>query len=210
MSRVIGCKNLHLAEVLTDTDESTTWGSPTPVKSLISVSITDQKENVTFYSDDTIEEVLPSFSGKEVTIELGYLTPEIEAMISGNTYNKGLFVQSADATAKEYALLFSAPLSRGGERKVCLYKGVLARDEASYQTKGESIESSNVTLSGVFMPLQSNGLVEIKADSTDENLTSAEQQIVDDWFTKVPEMPEVTPSSIKVEEVKVKSAKADK
>lgn len=189
MSRVIGCKNLHLAEVLTDTDTETTWGTPTPVKSLISISITDQKENVTFYSDDTIEQVIPSFSGKEVSLELGYLTPEVEAMISGNKYQKGLFVQSSEATAKEFALLFSAPLSRGGERKVCLYKGVLARDEASYQTKGESIESSNVTLTGVFMPLQSNGLVEIKADSTDENLTETEQEVVDAWFTKVPELP---------------------
>ena len=189
MSRIIGCKNLHLAEVTKDDSESTTWGTPTPVKSLISISITDQKENVTFYSDDSIEEILPSFSGKEVSIELGYLTPEVEAMISGNTYEKGLFTQSANATAKEFALLFEAPLSKGGTRKVCLYKGVLAKDESTYQGKAESVESSNVTLSGIFMPLQSNGLVEIKADSNDTNLTSAEQAIVKAWFTKVPEVP---------------------
>lgn len=189
MSRIIGCRNLHLAEVLTDTAEGSTWGSPTPVKSLISISITDQKENVTFYSDDTIEEVLPSFSGKEVSIELGYLTPEVEAMISGNTYEKGLFTQSANATAKNYALLFEAPLSKGGTRKVCLYKGVLSKDESAYTGKGESIESSNVTLTGVFMPLQSNGLVEIKADSNDSALTEQEQEVVNNWFTKVPEVP---------------------
>lgn len=189
MSRIIGCRNLHLAEVTQDTAEGTTWGTPTPVKSLISISITDQKENVTFYSDDSIEEVIPSFSGKEVSIELGYLTPEVEAMISGNTYEKGLFTQSANATAKEFALLFEAPLSKGGTRKVCLYKGVLAKDESSYQGKAESVESSNVTLSGIFMPLQSNGLVEIKADSNDSALTAQEQQVVTNWFKKVPEVP---------------------
>lgn len=198
MSRIIGCKNLHLAPVTQDTTEGTTWGVPTPVKSLISISITDQKENVTFYSDDSIEEVLPSFSGKEVSIELGYLTPEVEALISGNTYEKGLFTQSANATAKEFALLFSAPLSKGGERKVCLYKGVLAKDESSYTGKGESVESSNVTLNGVFMPLQSNGLVEIKADSNDENLTEKEQTVVDNWFKKVPEVPTESPVSERI------------
>ena len=201
MSRIIGCKNLHIAEVTKDDASGTTWGTPEPVKSLISISITDQKENVTFYSDDSIEEVLPSFSGKEVTIELGYLTPEIEAKISGNTYNKGLFTQSANATAKEFAILFEAPLSKGGTRKVCLYKGVLAKDESAYQGKQESVESSNVTLTGVFMPLQSNGLVEIKADSNDTNLTSAEQQVVKTWFTKVPEVPS---SSYSAKEVKTK------
>ena len=51
------------------------------------------------------------------------------------------------------------------------------------------------------MPLQSNGLVEIKADSNDTNLTSAEQQVVNTWFTKVPEVPS---SSYSAKEVKTK------
>ena len=195
--RIIGCKNLHIAEVLTDTNEETTWGTPVPVKSLISISETDQKENVTFYSDDSVEDVIPTFSSKEVTIELGYLTPKLEAMITGNEYKKGLYTQSANATAKNFALMFEAPLSKGGTRKVCLFKGVLSKDESAYQTKGESIESSNVTLTGVFMPLQSNGLVEIKADSNDDTLTEKEKEVVKNWFTKVPEVPSEEMRAIK-------------
>lgn len=186
MSRIIGCKNLHIAEVTKDDASGTTWGNPEPIKSLISISISDQKENVTFYSDDSVEQVLPSFSSKEVTIELGYLNPELEAKISGNTYSKGIFTQSADATAKEFALLFEAPLSKGGTRKICLYKGVLAKNDSEFQGKQDSVESSNVTLTGVFMPLQSNSLVEIKADSNDANLTATEQALVTNWFKKVP------------------------
>lgn len=186
MSRIIGCKNLHIAEVTKDDASGTTWGNPEPIKSLISISISDQKENVTFYSDDSVEQVLPSFSSKEVTIELGYLNPELEAKISGNTYNKGIFTQSADATAKEFALLFEAPLSKGGTRKICLYKGVLAKNDSEFQGKQDSVESSNVTLTGVFMPLQSNSLVEIKADSNDAKLTATEQELVKNWFKTVP------------------------
>lgn len=188
MSRIIGCKNLHIAEVTKDDSTGTTWGAPKPVKSLISISISDQKENVTFYSDDTVEQVLPSFTSKEVSIELGYLTPEIEALISGNKYENGVFTQSANATAKEFAILFEASLSKGGTRRVCLYKGVLAKNDSEYQGKQDSIESSNVTLTGVFMPLQSNGLVEIKADTNDASLSGEEQTMVNNWFTKVPEL----------------------
>lgn len=108
-------------------------------------------------------------------------------MISGNEYVEGVYIQKADALSKNYALLFKAPLSTGGERFVCLYKGVLAKDESSYKGKGESIESSNVTLNGVFMPLQSNSAVEIKMDSTDENLTAGQKTMMSSWFTKVPE-----------------------
>ena len=145
----------------TDTDTETTWGDPVKVKSLISISETDNKDNVTFYSDDAVEDVIPTFSSKEVSIELGYLTPELEALITGNEYKNGLLTQSATATSKNFAIMFEAPMSKGGYRKICYYKGVLSRDEASYQTKGDSIESSNVTLKGVFMPLQSNGLTKI-------------------------------------------------
>ena len=186
MSRIIGCKNLHIAELTKDDASGVAWETPVPVKSLISISIADQKENVTFYSDDTVEEVIPTFGSKEVSIELGYLTPEIEAMISGNTYENGVYTQSANATAKEFALLFSAPLSKGGERRVCLFKGVLGRDESAYQGKAESVESSNVTLSGVFMPLQHDGTVETRVDTSDAQLNGEGKALSDAWFTKVP------------------------
>lgn len=186
MSRIIGCKNLHIAKLTKDDATGATWEQPVPVKSLISISITDQKENVTFYSDDSVEEVIPTFGSKEVSIELGYLTPEIEAMISGNTYENGVYTQSANASAKEFALLFSAPLSRGGERRVCLFKGVLGRDESAYQGKSESVESSNVTLSGVFMPLQYDGTIERRVDTSDTRLDGEGKKLSDAWFTKVP------------------------
>ena len=182
MSRIIGCEQLHIAEVTKDDLSGTTFGTPVPIPSLISIDITDNTENITFYSDNTTEQVIPSFSGKEVSLELGYLTNELEAMISGNEFVDGVLTQSIQATSKEYALMFRAPKSKGGFSYVCLYKGVLAREESNYKTKEDSIESSNVTLSGVFMPLVSNGKVAIKADS-DEEQPSA---LISTWFTKVP------------------------
>lgn len=184
MSRIIGCQKLHIAPVESDNSEGTVFGTPKAVPALVSIDISDNSENVTFYSDDQVEQVIPSFSGKEVTITLGYLSDEIEAMISGNEYNKGVFVQKANAQAGEFAIMFRAPLSRGGYQYVCLYKGVLARKEANYATKEDSIEGQTVTLSGVFMPLQSNDRVAIKADST--NVDPATQKLVTEWFTKVP------------------------
>lgn len=182
MSRIIGCEQLHIAEVKTDTLSGTTFGNPVAVPSLISIDIADQTENVTFYADDTIEQVIPAFSGKEVSIELGYLTNEIEAMITGNEYADGVLTQSTNAVAKEYALMFRAPKSKGGFSYVCLYKGVLAKEESNYKTKEDSIESSNVTLKGVFMPLLSNGRVSIKADSDEQSPSP----LIAKWFEKVP------------------------
>lgn len=186
MSRIIGVNSLHVAKMKTDGADGATWDAPVKVPSVINVEITDNKENVTFYSDDVIEQVLPAFSGKEVTIELGYLTNELEALVSGNTYKNGVFVQSTNAIADNFALLLKAPKSKGGERYLCLYKGVLSKDEDKYQGKGENVESSNVTLKGVFMPLEFNNSPMIKIDTDDEKLDTAGKTLVQKWFTEVP------------------------
>ena len=192
MSRIIGVRDLHIAELTKDdVGSEPAWGTPVRVPSLISIDIADQTEKVTFYSDDVIEQTIPAFTGKEVTIELGYLSHEVEALISGNSYENGIYKQSGDSLAKEYAILFRAPKSKGGFRYITLFKGVLAREEENYKGKEDSIESSNITLSGIFMPLASTGEVEMRADS-DTVLTEDEEanqekfnKMIKDWFTKV-------------------------
>ena len=69
---------------------------------------------------------------------------------------------------------------------MCLFKGVLGRDESAYQGKSESVESSNVTLSGVFMPLQYDGTIERRVDTSDTQLDGEGKKLSDAWFTKVP------------------------
>ena len=182
MSRIIGCESLYIAEITKDDATGSTWKAPVPIPALIAIDIQDQKDNVTFYSDDTIEQVIPTFAGKEVSVELGYLSNTLEAMITGNEFADGAYTQIKEAQAKEFALMFKAPKSKGGYSYICLYKGVLSREEANFKTKEDSIESNSVTLSGIFMPLQSNGKTFIKADS-DEQTPSA---LIGTWFTAVP------------------------
>lgn len=184
MSRIIGLRDLYICEVTQDDGvELPTFGAAEKIPSLISMDIQDNTESITFYSDDVAEQVIQAFTGKEVTIELGYITNKLEAKISGNEYDSetGVFSQSADATAPEVALMFRAPKSKGGNfQYVVLYKGVLAREGTAYKTKEESTESSNVTLKGVFMPLAYNGKVSAKVDSEEcKNPT-----IISNWFTK--------------------------
>lgn len=207
MARIIGVKDLYIAKL--EKDElggDPSWGKPVKVPSLISVSINDQKENVTFYSDDTIEQIIPAFSGKEVSIELGHIHPRIESMISGNTYSQGVYKQSSSAIAPEVAIMFRAPKSKAKNpaiknphRYVTLFKGILAREEEDYQGKQDTIESSNVTLNGLFMPLVCNKKVEFRTDNdvkygeialdpdadVDTAVEAKHKQMIADWFTEV-------------------------
>ena len=182
MSRIIGCEHLHIAPIKKDDLTGSEWGDLVPVPSLISIDITDQRDDVTFYSDNVIEQVIPAFSGKEVTIELGYLTNELGA--------RHIIANSVDVLETlwlktPFLYVFpeiNASKSKGGFSYLCLYKGVLARTESNFKTKEDSIESSTVSLTGVFMPLVSNGLVAIKADSDDKTPSA----LINTWFTEVP------------------------
>ena len=189
MSRIIGCEGLHFALLNSETDVvggTPTWEDPVAVPSLIAIDIKDNKDTVEFYSDNKLEQVINAFSGKEVTIELGYLSKEIEAMISGNRYEEGVYIQDADAVAGEIALMFRAPLSKGGFRYVCLYKGILAKEESNYKTKEDSVEGQTVKLTGVFAPLASNGVPSIEVDDNDKKLTQTQKTMISKWFTEVP------------------------
>ena len=189
MSRIIGCEGLHFALLNSETDVvggTPTWETPVAVPSLIAIDIKDNKDTVEFFSDNKLEQVINAFSGKEVTIELGYLSKEIEAMISGNRYEEGVYIQDADAVAGEIALMFRAPLSKGGFRYVCLYKGILAKEESNYKTKEDSVEGQTVKLTGVFAPLASNGVPSIEVDDNDKKLTQTQKTMISKWFTEVP------------------------
>ena len=183
MSRIIGCRDLHIAPLISDSGSKPTYGTPVKVQSLINISISDSVEQSKFYSDDTVEQAFSKTSSKEVTIELGYLTNKLESTITGKTVDaKGVLIQRSGDTPQEVAVLFRAPKSKGGAfRYVCLYKGTLVKGESEYATQEDSVESSTVTLTGTFVPLASTGALSAIADSDDELTSSA----VTAWFTTV-------------------------
>lgn len=183
MSRIIGCRDLHIAPLISDNGSKPTYGTPVKVPSLINISISDSVEQSKFYSDDTVEQAFSKTSSKEVTIELGYLTNKLESTITGKTVDeKGVLIQKSGDTPQEVAVLFRAPKSKGGAfRYVCLYKGTLVKGESEYATQEDSVESSTVTLTGTFVPLASTGALSAIADSDDELTSSA----VTAWFTTV-------------------------
>jgi phi13 family phage major tail protein len=184
MARVIGLKNLHYAILTSDTVEGVEYQTPKRLESAINLDIQDNTEQVTFYSDDKVEQVINAYAGKEVTLELGYLPNELEAAITGNTYNSetGIFSQDVNAVAPEIALIFEAPKSNGASRYGVLYKGVFAVEGETYATQEDSVEGQTVKLKGVFMPLTYNGKPSAKLD-TDSG--ASDDTAKTNWFKQV-------------------------
>lgn len=184
MARVIGLKNLHYAILTSDTVEGVEYQAPKRLESAINLDIQDNTDQVTFYSDDKVEQVINAYAGKEVTLELGYLPNELEAAITGNSYNAetGMFSQDVNAVAPEVALIFEAPKSNGASRYGVLYKGVFAVEGETYATQEDSVEGQTVTLKGIFMPLTFNGKPSAKLDT---DVEASDQTAKTNWFKQV-------------------------
>lgn len=184
MARIIGCRDLHYAILKTDkVGGKATYDEVKKIPSLINISISDTVEQSKFYSDDQIEQNFSKTAGKEVEIELGYITNELEADLTGKTYTEdGVLIQKSDDTAPEIAIMFRAPKSKNGAfRYLKLFKGTLSRTESEYATQEDGVESSTVKLTGVFISLASNSAMGETVDSDDVGT----EAVIAKWFTEV-------------------------
>lgn len=185
MARAIGVKNLHYAKVTTDPVGGTsTFAVPTRIEKLINFGTSNNYSEYAFYSDDILEEAGETLQSENITIELGYLSNELKAALTGHEYisAKGIFVTKAAVQQPAIALLYEIALSDGTSDYRVLYNCKLKITEQSNATNGESTESSNVTIEGVALPLKSIGAFDLQISSADE---AADSTVITKFFTEV-------------------------
>lgn len=183
MSRRIGCKNLHYALVTKGENGQVSYGTPTPLKKLISIKTTDNFAEYTFYSDDSTEEASRKLTGCEVEIELGSMSNKQKAELTGMTYNQtnGKTVRKTDDASPTVALLWEITRSDGDKSEYrILYRCNLSIKDAENTTVEDGIESNNVTLTGNAIP-DENGVIDLEIHGAD---TGAEA-IVTNFFKAV-------------------------
>ena len=185
MARAIGVKNLHYAPLSADPLGGTpTFGKPTRIEKLINFGTSNNYSEYAFYSDDIVEEAGESLQSESISIELGYLPNELKAALTGNHYiaEKGIYVTKAKAPQPAIALLYEISLSDGTSDFRVLYNCKLKITEQTNATNGEGVESSNVTLEGVAIPLKSLGIFDMQISTADE---AADSTIIENFFKTV-------------------------
>ena len=178
--RQTGVRKLHYAIL----QPGGTYSAPKPIIGLQEISTTNNYSEYAFYSDNQIDASGKALSSVEISLTLKGLDPQIEAELMGKDYDSttGVMTTSATDSAKEVALLYEITCLEGQPSYYrCLYSCKLFRDEMGNTTQGESIESSDVTLTGVAVPRAKDGVVERTVDAEVAGATT----IVSTFFTKV-------------------------
>lgn len=183
--RIAGVKRLAIAP-LTYNDSTGTpeWGTVEDIPQFISISSSEEQENLQWYSNDGVEFMASNTSSVEIEIELGYLTNLLRSKLTGATLDaKGVLVKKSDDVAREYAVLVQKTLlgNESGVLDEVYYRVKFAIPDSEATTKTDSIEDSPITIVGTAVAL-ADGRIMASIDSTDAEVDAT---VLSGWFTSV-------------------------
>lgn len=157
------------------TDDATTYATGTKVAlpGLQALTKEVSKSEYTIYADDGVYDSGSDFQYETLTITIAELTPELEAKLSGGTFDETSKVYSFKNTdtAPAYAIGYAALKLDGKYRMFMHYVAKLMSVKIDHQTKGDGNDIQAYQL--VFRGAQrkADGLIRDTKDADDTTYT---------------------------------------
>lgn len=188
-SRTCGCKDFYIALVSQNTATGYVAALPVKLARAIKMKLDEKWTSEKIYSDDGTEEVINSYEGTEIEIEVNALAPQDRTLVFGQLYENGFLVKSSDDAAPEVAIGWRERKLNGKYEFKWLYAGKFAEgisEEAS--TKEGKLSPTTKSIKGSFYERSIDNLYEISVDES--NLLDADtdaKTAISNWFSKVQE-----------------------
>jgi phi13 family phage major tail protein len=188
-SRTCGCRDFYIAHVTQNTEAGYVAGTPVKLARAIKMKLDETWSSEKIYSDDGTEEVITSYEGTDIEIEINALAPQDRAFIFGQLYENGFLVKTSDDAAPEIAIGWRERKLNGKYEFKWLYAGKFATgisEEAT--TKEEKLAPSTKTIKGSFYERNLDNRYEISVDES--NLINADtdaKAAISNWFANVQE-----------------------
>lgn len=186
MARQIGLRDIHVAVIETDTTGGATYSTPTKLERAITAKLSPQSNTENIYSDDAVEDVITSFEGMEVEIEINQLSLTSRALLQGAKVIKGMLVENKNDLAPTVALGFKSKKANGKYRYVWLLKGKFELTSDNYETEADKPKAQTASLKGTFYPRDFDGNYRFIAD---EDEIEIDTELITNWFKSVPTEP---------------------
>lgn len=161
--KATGISNAHYA--VFDPSKNV-YGTPKPIIDLESISITESYAEGSNYADNLRNIYLKELVGADLSLTFSNISRAIEAELTGQAYDKGELAYSTSATAPQIALLFEKTYSDGSTDRVVYYNCKLSKDNENGETRTDSYNFVEDTLSGQAIPM--SGTVKTKENTGTE------------------------------------------
>ena len=126
---------------------------PKPIKDLETLSITETYAEGSNYADNLRNIYIKELVGADLSLTFSNISREIEAKLTGQTFDKGELEYKTSAVAPQIALLFEKTYSDGSTDRIVYYNCKLSKDNENGETKTDSFNFVEDTLSGQAIPM---------------------------------------------------------
>ena len=142
-----GLQNVYYAVATIDAANHTaTYGTPVAIPGAVSLSLTAEGDQTKFRADNIDYWIGTANNGYSGDLEIALIPKSFKTAILGMQESGGALVETVDANAVPFALLFQFEGDANATRHV-LYNCTAARPQISGQTTQETIEPQTETLS---------------------------------------------------------------
>lgn len=158
---------------------------------MVKAKIDEKWTSEKIYSDDETEEVITSYEGTDVELEVNALAPQDRAFLFGQRYENGYLVKTSNDMAPEVAIGWRERKLNGKYEFKWLFVGKFAEgisDEAN--TKEGKLSPTTKSIKGSFYERSLDNQYEISVDESNliDEYTDAKTALAN-WFSAVQEYP---------------------
>ena len=152
------------------------YGTPKAIKDLETLSITETYAEGSNYADNLRNIYIKELVGADLSLTFSNISRAIEAELTGQKFEKGEVAYSTNVTAPQVALLFEKTYSDGSTDRIVYYNCKLSKDNENGETKTDSFNFVEDTLSGQAIPMSET--VKTKANGTEVNLNGILKYVI--------------------------------
>ena len=148
-----GLRNVYYAKVTSVSSTGTlTYATPVAIPGAVNLSLGAEGESNPFYADDVVYFQTASNNGYSGTLEVALIPDTFKTDVLGETTNTdGVYVETANTTIAEFALLFEFQGDDKASRHALL-RCTCTRPDVASQTKEAGITPVTETLNITAMP----------------------------------------------------------
>lgn len=174
---IIGAKDFVYALLNAGTDiagGTPTYGAVKSLPGLRKVTVNPNASQAQLEGDDRVMYIAEQIGKIDVTAEFGDVVVAQFAELYGHAYANGAITKNVADVSPLVAIGYK--VTRSGSNVFTykwLYCGQFMKMETSAETKGESLKFQTVSLKGIFRPLVSSGVYELRADTDDTEVAAA-------------------------------------
>lgn len=147
-----GLRNVYYAVATEGTGGALTYATPVAIPGAVNLSLSAEGEDNPFYADDVVYFRTTANNGYSGTLEIARVPESFKEDVLLETKDSSdVYIESANALPKEFALLFEFQGDESATRH-CMFRCTVSRPDVAGATKEASIEPQTETLNITAMP----------------------------------------------------------